>query len=173
MLVLLSAILKITSDKDISTWPFNLHTQCNPRLMSKAANVIRAEMKLNLPVMKSLLFSCPAYLSVPSTAETRHPRSWPWCAITMKMVPPGPGEGSSHLFVIIVRPSAAAQASGELGRLFVSCPPDVACPPRGCSFASLLPQYLIYSQYSPVQRSHRWTFEDMDRLNPNMACSSS
>lgn len=72
---------------------------CNPCLMSKAANAINAEIKLNFTLIKSLLFYCPASHYVLSTVETTHPRSWPWCAITIKKITPippslGRGEGT-------------------------------------------------------------------------------
>lgn len=74
------------------------------------------------------------------------------CAIMLKSMPSlslGHGErdhliSSSSLSVH----SLSAQPGDEPGCPFICCPPDVACPWGGCSFFSLLLQYLIYFQYS-------------------------
>lgn len=94
-----------------------------------------------------LPFSSPSAVETTSIQEADQ-----LCAIMLKSMPSlslGHGE-EDHLISsssLSARP-LLAQLGEELGRLFVCCPPDVACPWRGCSFFSLLLQYLIYFQYS-------------------------
>lgn len=74
------------------------------------------------------------------------------CAIMLKSMPSlslGHGEGD-HLISsssLSVHP-LLAQPGGEPGRLFVCCPPDVACPWRGCSFFSPLTVPDIFPVFS-------------------------
>lgn len=66
--------------------------------------------------------------------------------------------GPSHICVVIVCPSALGSA-GAMSR--ICCPPDVACPWRGCSFFTLtVPD--IFPVF--LERKHHWTCEDTDRL---------
>lgn len=150
---------------------------CNSSTMCMAAHII---MKPENKCIYSLIPAYIFYLILFSTCLFHRPFSCPTagettsiqeadqsCAIMLKSMPSlslGHGEGD-HLISsspLSVHP-LLAQPGDELGRLFVCCPPDVACPWRGCSFFSLLLQYLIYFQYSQKRR-HCWTCEDTDRL---------
>lgn len=55
-----------------------------------------------------------------------------------------------------------AQSGDEPDRLFVCCPPDVACPRRGFSFLAPLTVPDIFPVF--LERSHCRTCEDADRL---------
>lgn len=111
----------------------------------------------------------PPFLFPQRSGKHSHPRGWPVVchhakinAISLsRSLGHEEGGTSLHLFVIIVCPSALGSAGRwAWARLFVCCPPDVACPWRGCSFVPLLLQYLIYFQYS--QKKNKKTEARLD-----------
>lgn len=106
----------------------------------------------------------PPFLFPQRSGKHSHPRGWPVVchhakinAISLsRSLGHEEGGTSLHLFVIIVCPSALGSAGRwAWARLFVCCPPDVACPWRGCSFVPLLLQYLIYFQYSQKKKEKK------------------
>lgn len=105
-------------------------------------------------------FSFPPVCSLCTGETTSIQEADQSCAIMLKSMPSlflslGHGEGGDHLISsssLSVHP-LLAQPGDEPDRLFVCCPPDVACPWRGCSFFSLLLQYLIYFQYSQTREA--------------------
>lgn len=122
--------------------------QCNPCLMSKAANAIEAEMKLNFSLIQSLLFYCPAYRSVLSTDHAskkltmmcHHHRNQSHTSQSWTC-----RRGPSHPFVIVVRPSAAGPGRPRAG-------PSVRLLSAGCCMST---ERMLF-RFSPLTKPDRF-----------------